>query len=77
MNWYSIQQSWNELRGRFAARWGERSDEECGTVRNRRRDYFCKRCGISGNEANRKMHDWIKDPGVLDDWNDTRSILDM
>jgi hypothetical protein len=21
--------------------------------------------------------DWIRDPGVLDDWNDTRSILDM
>ena len=77
MSWSSVQQSWNDLRGRLGAPWGLRSDDESGKARARRKDYLCKRCGVSKDEANRKMHDWIKDPGVLDDWNDTRSILDM
>ena len=77
MNWSSIPQSWNEFRGRLMPRWGTLSPNEFGKARIRREAYFCERCGISKDEANRKMQDWIKDPGVLDDWNDTRSILDM
>ena len=77
MNWFTIQRSWSAFRGRLKAPWGRLANNSRSKARGRRRQYLCKRCGISGDEANRRMRDWIKDPGVLDDWNDTRSILDM
>jgi hypothetical protein len=76
MNWRNIQNSWNSFRGSLPSLWS-RSAHDGRHARLRRSEYLCKRCGISKEEANRRTRDWIKDPGVLDDWNDTRSILDM
>ena len=76
MNWCNFLNSLNSLRGRLAAAWS-RLPYDPRRARLRRSDYFRKRCGVSKEEANRRTRDWIKDPGVLDDWNDTRSILDM
>jgi hypothetical protein len=36
-----------------------------------------KRYGIPKDEARQRVSTWIREPGVLDDWNDTRSILDL
>lgn len=73
MNWNSVQENWNALRGSMTGQWSAqsaRSHRDCET-------YLRECCGVPREEACRKRRDWIKDPGVLDDWNDTRSILDM
>ena len=74
MNWNSIQENWNVLQGRVIGHWSEgadceRTDRDC--------EQYLRQHGVARDEACRKRRDWIKDPGVLDDWNDTRSILDM
>ena len=33
--------------------------------------------GWPARKPHRQIDDWIKEPGVLDDWNDKRPILDM
>lgn len=75
MTWDSIQQNWSELRGRLMGHRSDHADDE----RSRRHceNYLRKHCGAAPEEACRDRRDWIRDPGVLDDWNDTRSILDM
>jgi hypothetical protein len=78
MNWKSIGESWNALRGRVTTRRGTTNEDGVsGKSGFRRNGYLHEHCQVSRDEANRRMRDWIKDPGVLDDWNDTRSILDM
>ena len=74
MNWKSIRETWNALRGRTIGLKGATASRKTGCHRSR---YLHEHCRVSRDEANRGMRDWIKDPGVLDDWNDTRSILDM
>ena len=75
MNWNSIQENWSELRGRVMGHWNARSDDEHS--RRHCEEYLRQHCGAPREEACRHRRDWINDPGVLDDWNDTRSILDM
>jgi hypothetical protein len=77
MNWTSIRENWNALRGRLAAHEGAPAARASSKVGCRRSAYLHEHCRVSTDEANRRKRDWIKDPGVLDDWNDTRSILDM
>jgi hypothetical protein len=72
MIWCNVQRSWHALWGRLVA-----PQNKSKGARLRRGEYLRKSCGISKEEANRRMKDWIREPGVLDDWNDTRSILDM
>jgi hypothetical protein len=76
MNWKMFQETWNALRGRPAADEsaiaGASRKTGCG-----RSTYLHEHCRVSNDEANRRKRDWMRDPGVLDDWNDTRSILDM
>ena len=76
MNWKMFQETWNALRGRSAADKGANAGAS-GKAGCRRSTYLHEHCRVSTDEANRRKRDWIKDPGVLDDWNDTRSILDM
>jgi len=75
MNWDSIQQNWSELRNRLMGDWSVRRDD--GHSRRHCEEYLRRHCGVRREEACRDRRDWIRDPGVLDDWNDTRSILDM
>ncbi len=80
MNWDSIQESWKQIRGRVTAQWGPSGNDVRGMTKGRREQLCgrtCQRYGISKEEANRHIDGWIKEPGALDDWNDTRSILDM
>jgi len=77
MNWFSLQENWSDLRCRLRGRWSGLKAGHADSSRDRSDAVFCRRYGIPKNEARRKKRDWIKDPGVLDDWNDTRSILDM
>ena len=74
MIWNSIQSNWNVLQGRVLGRWSSSADDERMHLDCER---YLREHGIPREEACRKRRDWIKDPGVLDDWNDTRSILDM
>jgi hypothetical protein len=63
----------------LAKGWGKALDYDLAKVRLK--DKLTRRLqaryGITKQEACRCASEWIKDPGVLDDWNDTRSILDM
>ena len=77
MNWFSLQGNWSDLRCRLRARWSGGTARHEDPRRDRCDADFCRRYGIPKHEARRRKRDWIKDPGVLDDWNDTRSILDM
>ena len=76
MNWKSFRETWNALRGRWIAP-KVAPPLASGKAGCRRSTYLHEHCRVSRDEANRGMRDWIRDPGVLDDWNDTRSILDM
>jgi hypothetical protein len=71
MIWDTIQRNWNELQGRVL---GQRSSAD---ERRNCNEYLRRKCDVSPEEACRDKREWMKDPGVLDDWNDTRSILDM
>jgi len=79
MNWQRIQRGWSGLHCRISAAWAKALGRDIASVRvcdalsSRKQDRY----GISRKEANRCAAEWIRDPGVLDDWNDTRSILDM
>ena len=77
MNWNSFRETWDALGRRLVARTGAPVGSASGKARCRRNTYLHEHCRVSTDEANRRRRDWIKDPGVLDDWNDTRSILDM
>ena len=74
MIWNSIQENWNALQGRVLGHWSTTADDERA---HRGCDEYLRAHGVSREEACRKQSDWIKDPGVLDDWNDTRSMLDL
>jgi hypothetical protein len=76
MNWKSFREDWSALVARMG-RGAPTSRASAKTVGRPRSRYLHEHCRLSRDEANRRMRDWIKDPGVLDDWNDTRSILDM
>ena len=77
MNWKSFREDWNTLWRSGTIAKGAASPRVPVKARRRRSTYLHEHCRVSRDEANRRMRDWIKDPGVLDDWNDTRSILDM
>ena len=74
MIWNSIQENWNALQGRVFGHWSTGADDD---RTHRDCEQYLREQGVPREEARRKRKDWIKDKGVLDDWNDTRSILDM
>lgn len=76
MNLHSIQENWGGLFGRVKAQWEKLTDDDYGDSRHHE-EVLCGRYGLCRKEAKRSKEEWMKDPGVLDDWNDTRSILDM
>lgn len=77
MSWFSLQDNWNDLRCRVRDTLGAFANDASDGVPDRCDVDFLRRCGISEQEATRSQREWIKEPGVLDDWNDSRSILDL
>jgi hypothetical protein len=79
MNWQRIHETWSGLHCKVTGHWQNAISADLS------QSWVCDalsreeqaRYGISREEAHRCVGEWINDPGVLDDWNDTRSILDM
>jgi uncharacterized protein YjbJ (UPF0337 family) len=80
MNWDRIEGNWKQVAGSVKERWGELTDDDLQRIEGRREQLVGRlqeRYGVAREEADRQIDDWIKEPGVLDDWNDKRPILDM
>jgi uncharacterized protein YjbJ (UPF0337 family) len=80
MNWDRIEGNWKEFKGKVKERWGKLTDDDLEVVEGRRDQLagqIRKRYGLAKDEADRQIEDWMREPGVLDDWNDRRAILDM
>jgi uncharacterized protein YjbJ (UPF0337 family) len=80
MTWDRIEGNWKEFKGRVKEHWGDLSDDDLAVVEGRREELagrIQRRYGIAREEADRQIEDWLREPGVLDDWNDRRAILDM
>ena len=80
MSWNLIEGNWKQFRGKAKTRWGQLTDDDLEGVDGRREELAGRiqaRYGIEKGAAYREIEDWMKEPGVLDDWNDTRPILDM
>jgi uncharacterized protein YjbJ (UPF0337 family) len=80
MHWDVIEGNWKQFRGRVKEKWSERSEDDLEAI-NGRRDELAqriqKRYAVEKSKAHREIEDWMREPGVLDDWNDRRPILDM
>lgn len=80
MSWNVIEANWKQFRGRIKEKWTELSDHDLDTIDGRRDELALRiqqRYAIEKERAHREIEDWMREPGVLDDWNDTRPILDM
>lgn len=80
MTWDRIGADWNQFVGKAKLRWRDLTDDDLSEVNGRRDELsarIARRYALATEEANRQIDDWLKEPGVLDDWNDTRPILDM
>ena len=76
MKWTFLHRSWSDLTALISPPWSKLHQERRKAKENERANYF-RSCGICPSEARRRKREWMKEPGALDDWNDTRSILDM
>lgn len=80
MSWDRIAADWQHFVGRAKLRWRDLTDDELAEVNGRRDELsarIARRYALAQEEADRQIDDWLREPGVLDDWNDRRSILDM
>jgi uncharacterized protein YjbJ (UPF0337 family) len=80
VSWESIEGDWPRFVGKAKHRWADVTDEEWAMVRGSREAFASRlqeRYAIAKDEADRQIDEWMKEPGVLDDWNDRRPILDM
>jgi uncharacterized protein YjbJ (UPF0337 family) len=80
MAWDRIEGNWREFKGKARKQWGKLTDDDLEVVAGRQEELagrIQQRYGIEKDEAHRQIAEWMKEPGVLDDWNDTRPILDM
>lgn len=80
MKWDRVEGDWKQFQGKAQKRWDKLTQEDLAVVEGRREHLAGRirdRYGIAQEEADRQIDDWMKEPGVLDDWNDRRPILDM
>jgi uncharacterized protein YjbJ (UPF0337 family) len=80
MSWDLIEANWKQVVGRVRQRWDKLTDDDLSTVEGRREKLAARiqeRYGIASHEADGEIEEWMREPGVLDDWNDRRAILDM
>jgi hypothetical protein len=75
MSWQYIEESWRELTQRLM-KWGSGLDPNRGNEPSDEElpDSVCRRYGIKRHECGKRFHEWAREPGALDDWNDRRSI---
>jgi uncharacterized protein YjbJ (UPF0337 family) len=80
MSWERIEGDWKAFRGRVRTRWDKLTEDDLETVAGQKDELAARiqaRYGIEREIAHREIDSWLREPGVLDDWNDTRPILDM
>jgi uncharacterized protein YjbJ (UPF0337 family) len=80
MDWERVEGNWLQLKGKAKKQWGKLTDNDLDVIAGREEELagrIQERYGIEKAEAQRQIADWMKEPGVLDDWNDTKPILDM
>jgi len=80
MSWDLIEANWKQAVGRVRRRWDKLTDDDLSAVGGRREELSARiqhRYGIASPDADGEIEDWMREPGVLDDWNDRRAILDM
>ena len=80
MSWERIEGDWTNYTGKARKRWSELTDEDFAATQGRREELEARiqeRYRIAKQEASQQVEEWMKEPGVLDDWNDRRPILDM
>jgi uncharacterized protein YjbJ (UPF0337 family) len=80
MSWDLIEANWKQAVERVKRRWDRLTDEDLTAVEGRREQLAARieeRYGIARHQAHSEIEEWMKDPGVLDDWNDCRAPLDM
>jgi uncharacterized protein YjbJ (UPF0337 family) len=80
MSWDRIEKDWSLFEKRAKTRWDKLTDSDWEGVSGSR-DALAERIrlryGVEKDRADREIEEWMKEPGVLDDWNDRRPILDM
>ena len=77
MSWDKVSGDWPKFTGRFKKTWNQLSDNELASSRGDRVELAAllqQRYGLSSEDAAKRMDDWLREPGVLDDWNDRRPI---
>ena len=80
MSWERIGADWPNFRGKAQKHWANLSDEDLESAAGDREELAAriqKRYGVEKAAAHKEIEDWMKEPGVLDDWNDRKPILDM
>jgi uncharacterized protein YjbJ (UPF0337 family) len=80
MDWDRVEGNWTQFRAKVQKQWSKLTEEDLEEAAGRREELAAriqKRYGLEKAAANREIEDWMKEPGVLDDWNDRRPILDM
>lgn len=80
MSWKVIEKNWRHFRQGAKRKWEALTDDDLDAIDGRRDELAArieKRYAVEGVAAHREIEDWMREPGVLDDWNDRRPILDM
>ena len=80
MSWDVVQDNWKQFRDKARTQWGKLTEEDLKEIEGRREELagrIQKRYGLEKAAAQSAIDDWMREPGVLDDWNDRRPILDM
>lgn len=80
MSWDRVETNWKQYHGKVQKKWDKLTAEDVEGAAGNREELALrihKRYGVEKALAHRQIDAWMKEPGVLDDWNDTRPILDM
>jgi uncharacterized protein YjbJ (UPF0337 family) len=80
MSWDRVESDWLQFTGKVKKRWGDLTDDDLAQAAGRREEFSRRlqaRYGIERDVAEDQIDDWLREPGVLDDWNDRKPILDM
>lgn len=80
MSWDRVKGNWAAMSPRIRERWAQLTEDDFKAMTGRREqlsERIQQRYAIAREEADRQIDDWVREPGVLDDWNDRRPILDM
>ncbi|MER3447163.1 MAG: hypothetical protein C4291_10110 [Candidatus Dadabacteria bacterium] len=63
MNWDRIAGNWKQVKGKIREKWGKLTDDDLEVIAGKRDQFIGKlqeRYGISKEEAERQVNDWMK-----------------